>query len=308
MFTVGFVLQWILEVAGAGGAIWGMSEVWKMRGGKTSDPQESNDRLRVASNIVFALGLFRMLFRYAPNWGIKQALVDPHAWIVDFGKSTSSTTPDKLGGSCAFELVFFFVGFFMQWILEVAGAGGAWWGMSEVWGLRGYSLGDRGQETNDQLRYVSNIVFSIALIRMFQKYLPDHPVNVAMNSPHDYALEEGSASSFQVEVVTFIFGCFMQFDLEVLGAGGAWWGMSEVWGWRGYSHSDGQGSNDRLRYVSNIVFAIACIRMAEKYLPHNDHHNAMLNPHDWVMNYVGCYGAGDENLDTEREQNQEEQM
>jgi len=310
-FTMGVLLQWILEVAGAGGAIWGMSEVWKMRGAKTFDGQITNDRLRIVANIVFALGMIRMVFRYAPNWGIKQALVDPHAWIVDFGRSTRMNTPDAMAGTCAFELFFFIVGFFMAWVLEVLGAGGAWWGMSEVWGLRGYGRDEccqDGQETNDQIRWVSNIVFAIALVRLGQKFLPDYPANVAMHSPHAYALAEGSSSSFQVEVVTFVVGVFMQFVLEVLGAGGAWWGMSEVWGWRGYGRddccNDGADTNDQIRYISNIVFAIACVRMCEKYLPMNDHHLAMLAPHDWVMEYLTCGGSRSDDLDTER-QNQE---
>jgi len=277
-----------------------------MRGAKTFDGQITNDRLRIASNIVFALGLVRMIFRYAPKWGIQQALVDPHAWIVDFGRSRKGSTPDALGGTCAFELIFFIVGVCMQFILEVLGAGGAWWGMSEVWGLRGYSQLERGQETNDQLRWVSNIVFAVACVRFMQKYFDDHPVNTAMNSPHDYQLSEGSSASFQVECVTWVIGVFMQFDLEVLGAGGAWWGMSEVWGWRGYSQLEkGQETNDQLRYVSNIVFAIACVRMAEKYLPMNGHHNAMLSPHDWVMGRISLTAAA-EDPDTRR--NQEEQM
>lgn len=308
-FTLGIFLQWVLEVAGAGGAWWGMSEVWKMRGAKTSDPQESNDRIRIVSNVVFAVAAIRMIFRYAPNWGIKQALVDPHAWILDFGKSTKTQTPSQLGGTCAFEVIFFIIGLFMQFVLEVLGAGGAWWGMSEVWGMRGYSKLERGQETNDQLRWVSNIVFAVACIRFVQHYCPNHPVNTAMCSPHDYDLASGTMQSFQLECIFFTVGVFMQFVLEVLGAGGAWWGMSEVWGLRGYSQLErGQETNDQLRYVSNIVFAIACVRMLEKYVPMNDHHLAMLSPQEWLMDRVNLgMEAGDTKRD-EQEQNAEEQM
>merc|ERR1719150_1790743 len=78
-FVVGVFMQFVLEVAGAGGAWWGMSEVWKWRGAKTNDPSFTNDRIRYVSNTVFSLGMIRMLFRYAPDWGIAQALVDPHA-------------------------------------------------------------------------------------------------------------------------------------------------------------------------------------------------------------------------------------
>merc|ERR1711994_1030974 len=97
-------------------------------------------------------------------------------------------------------------------------------------------------------------------------YLTPNQATTGMCSPHDYELTPGTLASFQLESLCFLVGVWMQFVLEVLGAGGAWWGMSEVWGWRGYSQKTrGQLTNDRLRYVSNIVFAIACIRMAEKY-------------------------------------------
>lgn len=286
-FTIGIVMQFILEVAGAGGAWWGMSEVWKMRGAKTNDPAESNDRLRIVANIVFSVGAIRMLFRYAPGWNIKVALVDPHAWVVTFGKGQQKQTPQELSGTCAFEIFFFLIGFFMKFVLEVLGAGGAWWGMSEVWGLRGYSRGADGARTNDELRPVSNIVFAIACVRFIQCFMPDHDTNTAMHSPHAYNLKSGTMNSFQLECFFFVIGVFMQWILEVAGAGGAWWGMSEVWGWRGYSQgADGGRTNDQLRPVSNIVFAIACIRMLEKYVPMNQHHLAMLSPQDWLMQRV----------------------
>jgi len=311
-FAVGITLQWILEVAGAGGAIWGMSEVWKMRGFYAQPAQESNDRLRIASNIVFTIGTIRFLFRYAPDWGIKQALVDPHAWIADScGASKKETQPQSLNENCGFEVAFFLVGVFMQWTLEVAGAGGAWWGMSEVWGARGYSH-ETPVESNDRLRYVSNTVFCIALIRMICHYFPDHPVNVAFVDPHNFSLAAGSLQSFQLECCMFLVGLFMQFTLEVAGAGGAWWGMSEVWGMRGYSKLErGMATNDNLRPVSNTVFAIACVRMLEKYMPQNDHHKAMLDPHQWALENLGCLGGGgdDEAVDTRRpESNQEMSM
>lgn len=307
MFTIGIFMQFILEVLGAGGAIWGMSEVWGMRGYAHNDPGGSNDRLRIAANIVFTLGATRMFFRYAPDWGMKQALVNPHQWILDFGKSKRKTTPEPLQGAFAFEGVFFVVGVWMQFVLEVLGAGGAWWGMSEVWGFRGYAHQDPGG-SNDQLRYVSNSVFAIAAIRVLMHYLPvdkitgeKHQAAVGLCGPHDYDLTPGGLASFQLEAINFLVGVFMQFVLEVLGAGGAWWGMSEVWGWRGYGTSNPGATNDDLRPVSNVVFAIACIRMIQKYMTHNGYHHAMLAPHDWVQERIGCSASNDQgNPDTQR--------
>jgi len=294
MFTIGIFMQFILEVLGAGGAVWGMSEVWKMRGAKAPPGAESNDRLRIPANIVFSLGAVRFFFRYAPDWGMKQALVDPHAWIVDFGKSKAQNTPESLQGAFAFEGVFFVVGVWMQFVLEVMGAGGAWWGMSEVWGMRGYANVDPSG-SNDRLRYVSNPVFCIAAIRMLMHYIPVNPATgkkheaaVGMCGPHDYDLTPGGLASFQLEALCFLVGVWMQFVLEVLGAGGAWWGMSEVWGWRGFNHQDPGGSNDDLRPVSNVVFAIGCIRMIMKYPEETGYHQAMNAPHDWVQEFMNC--------------------
>jgi len=150
------------------------------------------------------------------------------------------------------------------------------------------------------------------MIRMIQKYLPAHPANVAMHSPHDYDLTPGTMNSFQLECLMFVVGVFMQWILEVAGAGGAFWGMSEVWGWRGYSQGDkAQETNDRLRYVCNIVFGLACIRMLEKYVPENDHHQAMLSPQDWLMGRVnmGLGGRKRKGGDSQRGTvNAEEQM
>merc|ERR1712241_1217046 len=148
--------------------------------------------------------------------------------------------------------------------------------MSEVWGGRGY-IHETPVISNDRVRYVSNIVYAIAFIRVACHYMPQgpHMATTALTSPHAYELKSGSAQSFQLEACFFLLGVFMQFVLEVLGAGGAWWGMSEVWGMRGYSKLErGMITNDKVRPVSNIVFAVACFRMAEKYMPYNAHHMA----------------------------------
>jgi len=58
------------------------------------------------------------------------------------------------------------------------------------------------------------------------------------------------------------------------------------------ANNAGQETNDRLRYVSNIVFAIACIRMLEKYVPENSYHQAMLSPQDWLMSRMNLSLGG----------------
>merc|ERR1719410_2855022 len=80
-------MQFVLEVLGAGGAIWGMSEVWHMRGGTNHRMPQSATDMRWASNCVFCLGFIRFFFRYGPENSFQQALVDPQAWIVDYGQS-----------------------------------------------------------------------------------------------------------------------------------------------------------------------------------------------------------------------------
>jgi len=177
-FIVGVFLQWTLEVLGAGGAIWGMSEVWHLRGGTNDNPTQSNDDLRIPSNIVFVLGFMRLFFRYSQASPLKAAIVDPQDWLKSTYKSQDSLTMMA-------EFLGFILGFFLQWVLEVLGAGGASWGMSEVWNLRGDNTDDPWQ-TNHDFRWVANTIFTIGLFRMAQKYCPDHGVHKAMNAPHEW--------------------------------------------------------------------------------------------------------------------------
>jgi len=180
-FIVGVFLQWTLEVLGAGGAIWGMSEVWHIRGGTTDDPMGTNDDLRIPANIVFVLGFIRMFFRYSPASPLKNAVVDPQTWI----KNRASGTEVSMGVMYLFETIGFLLGFFLQWDLEVLGAGGACWGMSEVWKWRAAKTSDP-EGTNHDWRWVCNIVFTVGVFRMAQKYLPDHAIHTAMLSPQDW--------------------------------------------------------------------------------------------------------------------------
>jgi len=178
-FIVGVFLQWTLEVLGAGGAIWGMSEVWHLRGDTTEDPIGTNDELRIPANIVFVLGFIRMFFRYSSPSALKDAVVDPQAWIAQ-------RADGKDGGSMMIlELIGFCLGFFLQWVLEVLGAGGASWGMSEVWNLRNVP-GTCQLCSNNDWRWVANTIFTIGIFRMAQKYCPAHPVHEAMLAPHDW--------------------------------------------------------------------------------------------------------------------------
>jgi len=177
-FVVGVFLQWTLEVLGAGGAIWGMSEVWHLRGDTNDEPYQSNDDLRIPANIVFVLGFIRLFFRYSQNSPLKAAIVDPQDWLKSTFKSQDSLTMMA-------EFLGFVLGFFLQFVLEVLGAGGASWGMSEVWKLRGGRTEDPYQ-TNHDFRWVANTIFTIGIFRMAQKYCPDHGVHKAMNAPHDW--------------------------------------------------------------------------------------------------------------------------
>lgn len=177
-FIVGVFLQWTLEVLGAGGAIWGMSEVWHMRGDTNDDPWGANDDLRIPANIVFVLGFIRLFFRYSKNTPLKAAIVDPQNWL-----KARFDTQDSL--MMIAEFLGFILGFFLQWVLEVLGAGGATWGMSEVWMLRGPRTSDAWQ-TNHDFRWVANVVLTIGIFRMAQKYCPDHGIHVAMNAPQDW--------------------------------------------------------------------------------------------------------------------------
>merc|ERR1712157_358216 len=76
-------------------------------------------------------GFIRMFFRYSQDNDLKTAIVDPHAWL----KNRGTSNPDGL--TIFAKFIGFLLGFFLQWVLEVLGAGGATWGMSEVWKLRG---------------------------------------------------------------------------------------------------------------------------------------------------------------------------
>jgi len=182
-FIVGVFLQWTLEVLGAGGAIWGMSEVWHLRGGTNDDPKGSNDDLRIPANIVFVMGFIRMFFRYSQASPLKNAVVDPQVWVKNLPGRNSG-----MGAMMLFETLAFVYGFFLQWVLEVLGAGGACWGMSEVWNLRADNTADPWQ-TNHDFRWVANVVFCMGLFRMCQKYCPDHPMHTAMNAPQDWLKE-----------------------------------------------------------------------------------------------------------------------
>jgi len=199
-FLVGVFLQWTLEVLGAGGAIWGMSEVWHLRGDTTTDPIGTNDELRIPANIVFCLGFVRMFFRYSSDSALKNSIVDPQVWVHNRGAAS-----DGASGMVALEIIGFCMGFFLQWVLEVLGAGGASWGMSEVWNLRNVA-GDRPGETNHTFRWVANVIFTIAIFRMAQKYCPPHAVHMAMLSPQDWiqmvtAERKGEATQQDVEMM-----------------------------------------------------------------------------------------------------------
>jgi len=191
-FVVGVFMQFVLEVLGAGGAIWGMSEVWHMRGG--TNPRDAlavnawpaATDMRWAANTVFCLGFIRFFFRYGPANSFQQALVDPHEWLKDGGKKRRAQGAGYSDdGMFALEIPFFILGVFLQWVLEVLGAGGATWGMSEVWHLRGDTSYDAAKCNND-FRWVANVVFSMGIIRMLQKYCPDHGVHKAMLGPQDW--------------------------------------------------------------------------------------------------------------------------
>jgi len=183
-FIFGVFLQWTLEVLGAGGAIWGMSEVWHLRGDTANEPYQSNDDFRIPANIVFVLGFIRMFFRYSHGTNLKTAIVDPQNWLKGKGEGPpTSDAATKLG-----EFIGFLLGFFLQWVLECLGAGGASWGMSEVWKLRAGKTDDPSG-TNHDFRWVANTIFVIGLFRMAQKYCPDHNVHTAMNAPHAWFQE-----------------------------------------------------------------------------------------------------------------------
>merc|ERR1719510_525675 len=133
--------------------------------------------MRWAANTVFCLGFIRFFFRYGPANSFQQALVDPHEWLKDGGKKRRAQGNNySEDGMFALEIPFFILGVFLQWVLEVLGAGGATWGMSEVWHMRGgtVSNGD-AHGSNTKLRWVANIVFTIGAFRMMQKYCPEHP-------------------------------------------------------------------------------------------------------------------------------------
>jgi len=196
-FIVGVFLQWTLEVLGAGGAVWGMGEVWHLRGDTTDSPYQTNDDLRIPANIVFVMGFIRMFFRYSQETGLKSAVVSPDAWLKK--PSVSSDAGTKVA-----EFFGFLFGFFLQWMLEVVGAGGATWGMSEVWMLRGARTEDP-QKTQREFRWVANVTFVVGLFRMAQKYCPDHAVHVAMNAPHVWMASlrvvENKAENVQMQPV-----------------------------------------------------------------------------------------------------------
>lgn len=192
-FVIGVFLQWTLEVLGAGGAVWGMSEVWHMRGSTNANPGigGTDDDITIPANIVFSLGFLRLLCRYAPPSALCQAIVDPQDWCKDWGSSATPKGPTagrEVSGMFLAEFLFFLLGVFLQWDLEVLGAGGACWGMSEVWHLRGGTTkSERGPNvTNDDYRWVANTVFTIAIFRMLQKYCPPHGINKAMTGPQDW--------------------------------------------------------------------------------------------------------------------------
>lgn len=186
-FVVGFFLQFVLEVLGAGGAIWGMSEVWHMRGGSNANPFQTNEDLTIPSNIVFALGFIRMICRYTPPNPMAEALVSPQDWSAKaFVKGGSQKA--SADGMFLFEFLLFLLGVYLQWVLEVLGAGGACWGMSEVWHLRADTTrSDRGAaKTNDDYRWVANTVFCIATFRMLLKYCPPSQIQKAHLDPNGW--------------------------------------------------------------------------------------------------------------------------
>jgi len=195
-FIVGVFLQWTLEVLGAGGAIWGMSEVWHLRGGTTSDAIGTNDDLRIPANIVFVLGFIRMFFRYSPPAPLKTAVVDPQDWI----HNRASGEDPSMGAMYLVEVGGFLLGFFLQWVLEVLGAGGATWGMSEVWNLRADNTDDPVQ-TNHNYRWVANVTFCVGAIRMAQKYMPPNSIHTAMLSPQSWLRDMTTPSESKTTMV-----------------------------------------------------------------------------------------------------------
>lgn len=209
MFILGVLLQWVLEVLGAGGACWGMSEVWHLRGDtvKGGDAAGSNHDLRYVANVVFCLGFIRMFMKYGPDNGMAQAFNAPHEWLRDYGASKRTVEEYNPQGAFICEIPFFVLGVFLQWVLEVLGAGGATWGMSEVWHLRGGTVsGMTPHEANTKFRWVANITFTVAAFRMMQKYCPEHPIHVAINAPHEWLRDLGKDDKSNAPVVRELAG------------------------------------------------------------------------------------------------------
>jgi hypothetical protein len=126
--------------------------------------------------------MVRMLFRYGPANGLQDAIVDPQTWVKKKLGMDGLKADPAVGGMAALEFVGFIMGIFLQWVLEVLGAGGASWGMSEVWNLRADNTSDPAV-TNHNYRWVANVIFVMGIFRMAQKYCPAHDVHEAMLSP-----------------------------------------------------------------------------------------------------------------------------
>merc|ERR1712146_454359 len=109
-----------------------------------------------------------MFFRYSSDSDLKSAIVDPQNWVASRGKDNASQ-----GIMLFLEMMGFVLGFFLQWTLEVLGAGGATC-ISEVWNLRnveaasGLCGAENGKapckawETNHTFRWVANVTFTVA--------------------------------------------------------------------------------------------------------------------------------------------------
>jgi hypothetical protein len=88
----------VLECLGAGGASWGMSEVWNLRADNTHDPAQTNHDFRWVANVIFIMGLFRMCQKYCPDHPMHTAMNAPQDWLKELIENTYADEDEAEAG------------------------------------------------------------------------------------------------------------------------------------------------------------------------------------------------------------------
>lgn len=243
-------LRFVLEVAGASGAVWGSSEVMKHR------HEVDNVYWRKAAYIVAGFALSMYLMEHVAKRLISTEEVVHLVPVESDQENQLSALAVSLSGSKkAGIIVGGVLGTVLRLILEVGGATGAVWGSSEVFGLRDESNSETWRKVASGARYFA---FAMLLIEyavgrpviipeqektLFSGFLlgkknPSGAIKALCQNASAESVADTSLPYVSAVVASGVaVGFLLRFVLEVMGASGAIWGNSEIFDIRHDSHN-----------------------------------------------------------------------